>query len=97
MGHAEVGRCLCTKFLFKDFEVIIALFMNIADICGMVERGNLHSTVPLVSDGYVANYGEDPWHAAIYRVVTTDREPFLICGATIISSTTLLSGNIGTD
>ena len=68
-------------------------YLKITDLCGLIEtRNNLHDTVALVSDGYLAKYGDDPWHAAIYRRITADREPLLICGATIITSTVLVSG-----
>ena len=40
-----------------------------------------------------ANFGDDPWHAGIFRRVARDRDPDLICGATIISRTVVISGS----
>jgi len=67
----------------------------IADICGLVGNGKpdaLNSTSPLISDGIKAEYGDDSWHAAIYRRLVENESPILICGASLISRSVLVSG-----
>ena len=69
-------------------------FFTVTDRCGVV--GYLPSAFDPSSrmvGGKNATYGDDPWHAAIYRRRRKEnKDPLYICGATLVSSTVLVSG-----
>lgn len=46
----------------------------------------------LVIFGTAEVAGNSPWHVAIYRTASKNKMPELICGATIISETLIVSG-----